>query len=88
MRFEKMGIRVEVERADGSPVTGTILSGAAAREFVEEHGIKRKDKRPRLIVRHADDDYDIVPWAEVDDVRRSEGLEVFPFVRRSFDKRL
>ena len=72
MRFEKMGVRVEVERADGSLVTGTILSGATAREFVEGHGIKRKDKRPCLVVRRADDDYDIVPWAEVVDVRGSE----------------
>lgn len=73
MRFEKMGIRVEVERADGSPVTGTILSGAAAREFVEEHGIKRKDKRARLVVRRIDDDYGIVSWTEVVDVKRTEG---------------
>lgn len=73
MRFEKMGIRVEVERDDGSLVIGTILSGAAAREFVEEHDAKRKDKRAYLIVRRTDDDYDIVPWAEVVDVRRAEG---------------
>lgn len=72
MRFEKMGIRVEVERDDGSSVTGTILSGAAAREFIEGRGIKRKDKRACLVVRRADDDYDIVPWVEVVDVRRSE----------------
>ena len=71
MRFEKMGIRMEVERADGSPVTGTILSGAAAREFVVEYGITGKYKRPCLVVRRADDDYDIVPWAEVVDVRRA-----------------
>lgn len=71
MRFEKMGIRVEVERNDGSLVTGTILSGAAAREFIEEHNVKRKDKRARLIVRRTDDDYDIAPWAEVVDVRRA-----------------
>ena len=37
------------------------------------HGIKRKDKRVCLIVRREDDDYDIVPWAEVVDVRRAEG---------------
>lgn len=73
MRFEKMGIHVEVERNDGSSVTGTILSGAAAREFIEERDAKRKDKRACLIVRRADDNYDIVPWAEVVDVRRSEG---------------
>ena len=73
MRFEKMGVRVEVKLADGSSVTGTILSGAAAREFIEEHDIKRKDKRPCLIVRRAEDDYDIVPWADVVDVRRDEG---------------
>ena len=73
MRFEKMGVRVEVERADGSLVTGTILSGAAAWEFIEGHDAKRKDMRACLIVRRADDDYDIVPWAEVDDVRRVEG---------------
>ena len=72
MRFVKMGVRVEVERADGSSVTGTILSGAAAREFIEEHDAKRKDKRARLVVRRADDDYDIVPWAEVIDVRKGE----------------
>lgn len=70
MRFEKMGVRVEIERTDDSLVTGTILSGAAAREFVEEHDVKRKDKRLCLVVRRADDDYDIVPWAEVVDVRR------------------
>lgn len=68
----KMGVRVEVELADGSSVTGTILSGAAARKFIEEHDAKRKDKRACLIVRRADDDYDIVPWAEVVDVRRAE----------------
>ena len=73
MRFEKMGIRVEVVLAKGSSVTGTILSGAAAREFIEGHDAKRKDKRACLIVRRADDDYDIVPWAEVVDVRKSEG---------------
>ena len=73
MRFVKMGIRVEVERADGSSVTGTILSDAAAREFIEEHDDKRKDKRACLIVRRADDDYDIVPRAKVVDVRRAEG---------------
>lgn len=72
MRFEKMGVHVEVERNDGGLVTGTILSGAAAREFIEGHGIKRKDKRACLVVRRADDDYDIVPWADVVDVRRSE----------------
>lgn len=67
-----MGARVEVELADGGLATGTILSGAAAREFIEEHDVKRKDKRACLVVRRADDDYDIVPWAEVDDVRRAE----------------
>ena len=72
MRFEKMGVRVEVERNDGSLVTGTILSGAAAREFIEGHDAKRKDKRACLVVRRTYDDYDIVPWAEVVDVRRSE----------------
>lgn len=74
MRFVKMGIRAEVVLNDGSSVTGTILSGAAAQEFIEGHGIKRKDKRPCLVVRRADDDYDIVPWAEVVDVRRSGGV--------------
>lgn len=73
MRFVKMGIRAEVVRNDGSSVTGTILSGAAAREFIEEHDDKRKDKRACLIVRRADDDYDIVPRAKVVDVRRAEG---------------
>lgn len=73
MRFVKMGIRAEVVRNDGSSVTGTILSGAAAREFIEEHDAKRKDKRACLIVRRADDDYDIVPWAGAVDVRRAEG---------------
>ena len=73
MRFEKMGIRVEVVLNDGSSVTGTILSGAAARRFIEEHDIQRKDKRACLVVRRADDDYDIVPWAEVDDVRKAKG---------------
>lgn len=73
MRFVRMGIRVEVVRNDGSSVTGTILSGAAARKFIEEHDIKHKDKRPYLVVRRMDDDYDIVPWAEVVDVRRAEG---------------
>ena len=73
MRFVKMGIRMEIECNDGSLVTGTILSGAAAREFIEEHDIKRKDKRPCLVVRRTDDDYDIVPWAEVVDVKRTEG---------------
>lgn len=73
MRFVKMGVRAEVVRNDGSSVTGTILSGAAAREFIEGHGIKRKDKRACLVVRRTDDDYDIVPWAEVVDVRRDEG---------------
>ena len=72
MRFEKMGARVEVELADGGLATGTILSGAAAREFIEEHDVKRKDKRACLVVRRADDDYDIVPWAEVVDVRKGE----------------
>lgn len=72
MRFVKMGVRVEVMRNDGSLVTGTILSGAAAREFIEEHDTKRKDKRPCFVVRRADDDYDIVPWAEVVDVRRAD----------------
>ena len=72
MRFVKMEIRAEVVRNDGSSVTGTILSGTAAREF-EEHAVRRKDKRACLIVRRADDDYDIVPWAEVVDVRRAEG---------------
>lgn len=72
MRFVKMRIRAEVELADGSSVTGTILSGAAARKFIEEHDAKRKDKRACLVVRRADDDYDIVPWAEVVDVRRGE----------------
>ena len=38
-----------------------------------EHDIKRKDKRPCLIVHRANDDYDIMPWAEVLDVRRTEG---------------
>lgn len=71
MRFVKMRIRAEVELADGSSVTGTVLSGAAAREFIEEHDAKRKDKRPCLVVRRADDDYDIVPWVEVVDVRKS-----------------
>lgn len=71
MRFVKMGVRVEVELADGSSVTGTILSGATAREFIEEHEPGRKDKRPCLIVHRADDDYDIVPWADVIDVRRA-----------------
>ena len=61
MRFVKMGIRAEAVRNDGSLVTDAILSGAAAREFIEEHDIKRKDKRACLIVRRADDDYDIVP---------------------------
>lgn len=70
MRFEKMGVRAEVEFADGSLVTGTILSDAAAREFIEEHDVKRKDMRACLVARRADDDYDIVPWAEVVDVRR------------------
>lgn len=36
------------------------------------HDIKRKDKRACLIVRRADDDYDIVSWVEVVDVRRGE----------------
>ena len=71
LHFVKMRIRAEVELADGSSVTGTILSGAAAREFIEEHDAKRKDKRPCLVVRRADDDYDIVPWVEVVDVRKS-----------------
>lgn len=53
-------------------MTGTILLGAAARVFIEEHDVKRKDKRPYFIVRHADDDYDIVSWAEVVDMRRAE----------------
>lgn len=74
MRFVKMGIRAEVECNDGSLATGTILSGAAAREFVEEHDAKRKDKRACLIVRCADDDYDIVPWTEVVDVRRADSI--------------
>lgn len=65
---------MEVERADGSLVTGTTLSGAAAREFIKEHDAKRKDKRECLIVRRADDDYDIVPWAEVVDVRRADSI--------------
>ena len=52
-------------------MTGTILSGATAREFVEEHDIKRKDRRACLVVRRADGDYDIVPWAEVVDVRKT-----------------
>lgn len=73
MRFVKMGVRAEVELADGSLATGTILSGAAAREFIEEHDVKRKDKRAYLVVRRTDDDYDIVPWAEMVDVRRGEG---------------
>lgn len=73
MRFEKMGVLVDVERADGSSVTGTTLSGAAAREFIEEHDAKRKDKWACLVVRRTDNDYDIVPWAEVVDARRSEG---------------
>lgn len=73
MRFVKMGIRAEVVRNDGSSVTGTILSGAAAREFIEEHDAKREDKRACLIVRRADDDYDIVPWAKAVDVRRPRG---------------
>lgn len=40
-------------------------------KLAEEHGIQRKSKRPCLVVRCADDDYDIVPWAEVVDVRRA-----------------
>ena len=61
MRFKKMGVRVEVDLAGGSSVTSAILPGAAAREFIEEHDIERKDKRTCLIVRRADNDYDIVP---------------------------
>lgn len=37
------------------------------------HDIKRKNKRLRPIVRRADDDCDIVPLAEVIDVRRGAG---------------
>ncbi len=52
MRFVKMGgVRAEVVRNDGSSVTGTILSGAAAREFIEEHDAKRKDKRAWVVSR-------------------------------------
>lgn len=61
MRFKKMEVRMEVDLAGGSSVTSAILPGTAAREFIEEHGIKRKDKRTCLIVRRSDNDYDIVP---------------------------
>lgn len=40
------------------------------------HDIKRKNKRLHPIVRRADDDCDIVPLAEVIDVRRGCGSEI------------
>lgn len=70
---EDGGGRTEIVLDDGSSVTGTILSDAAARRFIEEHNVKRKNKQPCLIVHRANDDYDIMPWAEVLDVRRTEG---------------
>lgn len=72
--FEKAGIRVRVERTDGSSTVGVILPSGRTRQFIEERGIDRKDKRPYCIVYRTDGDYDIVPWADVVDVRRDENV--------------
>lgn len=70
--FEKAGIRVRVERADGNSVTGVILSSTKMQQFIRVRGVERKDKRPCCIVYRSSNDYDIIPWADVVDVRNAQ----------------
>lgn len=71
--FEKSGTPATVELADGSTTTGIILPSAQAHHFIEEHGIERKDKRPCCIIYRSKNDFDIMSWADVVDVRGVEG---------------
>ena len=71
--FEKAGIRAKIELVGGSTITGIILPNATARRFVEGHNIERKDKRPCCIVYRSENNFDIVSWADVVDVRGAEG---------------
>lgn len=70
--FEKAGIQVKVERADGSSVAGVILSSTKMQQFIRERGVESKDKRPCCIVYRSSNDYDIIPWADVVDVRNAQ----------------
>lgn len=67
--YEKSGVPACVELADGSMVEGVILSGSQANELLESLEMKVRDPRPYCIVYRGRDDFDIVPWAEVVDVR-------------------
>lgn len=74
--YEKAGRWARVCLADGGSVQGIILPRAelgrffASRPQVARDGAAQADSRPKCVVWRSDDDYDVIDWADVVDVRR------------------
>ena len=70
--YEKSGRSACVETADGKRHKGIILPRAVISEFLSRHGVANGDKRPKCIVWRADDDFDVIEWADVVDVSQAK----------------
>ena len=74
--YEKAGRWARVCLADGRSVQGIILPRAelerffAGRPQAARDDAAQVDSRPKCVVWRSDDDYDVIDWADVVDVRR------------------
>ena len=74
--YEKAGRRARVCLEDGRSVQGVILPRAelerffASRPQAARGNAVQADSRPKCVVWRSDDDYDVIDWADVVDVRR------------------
>lgn len=74
--YEKAGRRVRVCLADGRSVEGIILPRAELERFFASRAkgagdnVARKDVRPKCVIWRSDDDYDVIDWADVVDVKQ------------------
>lgn len=70
--FEKSGVPACVELDDGTCAKGIVLSKQQARDLLGGLGMTAKDGRPHCIVYRSREDFDLVPWARVVDVRADD----------------